>query len=392
MPLGRRTDHRYRRHRFNSSVVLALAGALSICAGIAIAAQIGAFYLHSSIAGGALVRQESKAIAAAAGNTTACRATGGGQGGQGAAAQGDTAQGDTAQGAAEPDGLLEAPVLGLVAPVLQGTGDSVLSDAVGHNPASAWPGQSGTSVLSAHDVTWFSHIGQLRAGNEIRYVTPCRTYTFTVTSHVIVSDDSPVYSTGAARLVLDTCYPLDALYITSSRYLVYASLVSSSPTHPTADVPVSWPTPAVPAPAPLAAQGLGLTTNDTPLGTFRLEGSASTAWAQSSAPLRFEAAALAAYFGIERSAGQEKADWWRDLAPSVPIAAAGPLWGGQITTYISALEVTLRATGTRPVAAALAATVTITGPDGPADYDLTVGETVSGGKLYVTRVRVIPAG
>jgi sortase A len=378
MPLGRHGDHRYRHHRFNSSVVLALAGVLSICAGIAIAAQIGAFYLHSSIAGGALVRQESKAIAAAVGNAAACQAAPGG--------------GDGGQGAAEPEGLLEAPILGLVAPVLQGTGDSVLSDAVGHNPSSVWPGQAGTSVLSAHDVTWFSHIGQLRAGNEIRYVTPCRTYTFTVTSHVIVSDDSPVYSTGAARLVLDTCYPLDALWITSSRYLVYATLVSSSPTHPSAEVPGSWPAPTVPAPAPLAAQGLGLATNDAPLGTFHLDGSPSSAWAQSSAPFRFEAAALAAYFGIARSAAQEKPAWWRDLAPSVPASAAGPLWDGQITAYVSALEVTLRAVGTQPVAATLAATVTVTGPDGSASYDLTVGETVSGGELLVTRVRAAPAG
>ena len=106
----------------------------------------------------------------------------------------------------------------------------------------------------------------------------------------------------------------------------------------------------------------------------------------------FETAALAAYFGIVRSAAQEQPAWWRDLAPSVPAEAAGPLWDGQISAYGSALEVTLRAIGTRPVAATLAATVTIGGPDGTASYDLTVRETVSGGKLYVTQVRISPAG
>ena len=154
-----------------------------------------------------------------------------------------------APGGQGPYGLLEVPALGMVAPVLQGTDDSVLSDAVGHDPASVWPGQAGTSVLSAHDVTWFSRIGKLKPGNEIRYVTPCRTYTYRVTSHAIVAAGSLVYGSKTARLVLDTCYPLDALFITSTRYLVYADLISSAPTHAMAARPGRWPPPAVPAPA-----------------------------------------------------------------------------------------------------------------------------------------------
>ena len=213
--------------------------------------------------------------------------------------------GDTSDaGGKGPNGLIEAPTLGLVAPVLQGTSDSVLSDAVGHDPASVWPGQQDTSVLSAHDVTWFSRLDELKLGNKVRYVTPCWTYTYKVTSHVVVAAGSPVYDTGTARLVLETCYPLDALYITSSRYLVYASLISSTLTHAKAAVPGTWPVPAVTAPARRAAQGLGLTQNPAPLGTLRLTGSPSRAWTQSSAPLQFEAAALAEYFGAARSASQ----------------------------------------------------------------------------------------
>jgi sortase A len=322
------------------------------------------------------VDQERKAIAAVSGNAAACQLP------PGQASD---------VGGKEPNGLFEASALGLVAPVLQGTGDSVLSDAVGHDPASVWPGQQGTSVLSAHDVTWFSRIAQLRTGEEVRYVTPCWTYTYAVTSHAVVAAGSPVYNTGAARLVLDTCYPLDALYITSSRYLVYASLVGSSPTHATAAVPGSWPIPAVPAPAQLAAQGLGLTQNPTPLGTLRLTGPPSRAWAQSSAPLQFEAAALAAYFGVTRSAAQEKRAWWADLAPSVPVSAVGGLWGGRISAYDSPLLITLRASGTKAAAATLAATVTVAGPDGTASDDLMVSEAVSHGKLLVTQVGMTPA-
>jgi sortase A len=373
---GHHAKQRRRRYRPNGRVVLAGASMLSICAGIAFATQIGAFLIHSSAAGRTLVGQERKAIAAASGNAAACRPPPGHA---------------SNAGGKEPNGLLLAPALGLVAPVLQGTGDAVLSDAVGHDPASVWPGQQGTSVLSAHDVTWFSRIAQLRPGNVVRYVTPCRTYTYKVTSHAVVTAGSPVYNTGTARLVLDTCYPLDALYITSSRYLVYASMVGSSPTHATAAVPGSWPVPAVPAPARLAAQGLGLATNPAPLGTLHLTGSPSRAWIQSSAPLQFEAAALAEYFGIARSAAQEERAWWADLAPSVPVSASGALRGGQVSAYDSQLMITLRATGTKAVGATLAATVTVTGPDGTGSYDLAVSETVSRGKLLVTQVRITPA-
>jgi sortase A len=371
-PVGRHS----RRRRPSARLVLAGASVLSIGAGAALLVHIGAFFVHSSVAGGALVGRERKAIATAPGKTAACEAT----------------RGDATADGGNPDGLLEAPALGLVAPVLQGTGDTVLGEAVGHDPASVWPGQLGTSVLSAHDVTWFSRIAQLKPGSQVRYVTPCWTYDYKVTSHAVVTAGSPVYNTGAARLVLDTCYPLDALYITSTRYLVYASLVGTSPTHATAAVPGSWPPPAVPAPAQLAAQGLSLAKNPTPLGTLRLTGSPSRAWKQSSAPFQFEAAALAEYFGLARTTAQEESAWWADLAPSVPVSSAGALWGGQVSVYGSPLMITLRADGTKAAAATLAATVTVTWPAGTGSYDLAVTETVRHDRLLVTQVQLTSAG
>jgi sortase A len=368
---------RHRRRRWpGARLVLAGVSVLSIGAGAVLAVHIGAFLVHSSAAGGALVGRERQAIAAASGQAAACEAT----------------RGDVTAGGGNPDGLLEAPTLGLVAPVLQGTGDAVLSVAVGHDPASVWPGQPGMSVLSAHDVTWFSRIARLKPGDEVRYVTPCWTYIYTVTSHTVVTAGSPVYNTHAARLVLDTCYPLDALYITSTRYLVYASLVGSSPTHATPAVPGSWPVPAVLAPAQLAAQGLSLAQNDAPLGTLRLTGSPSLAWRQSSAPFQFEAAALAEYFGLARSAAQEESAWWADLAPSVPVSWAGALWGGQLSVYDSRLMITLSVSGTTADAATFGSTVTVTGPAGTGSYNLAVTEKVHQGRLLVTRVRVTPAG
>ena len=381
-----RFDGRALRFRPSAHVVLAGAGVLAIGAGIGIVAQIGAFYFHSSTAGRDLVGQERRAIARTAVSSLVC------QGPLGAAGGGVRRSPAGGSGRQRPHGLLEVPALGMVAPVLQGTGDSVLSDAVGHDPASAWPGQTGTSVLSAHDVTWFSRISKLKSGNEIRYVTPCRTYTYAVTSHAVVAAGSLVYSGKTARLVLETCWPLDALFITSTRYLVYANLTSAAPTHAMAARPGNWPPPAVPAPARLAAQGLDLKHNPAPLGTLHLTGSPSRAWRQSSAPLRFEAAALTEYFGLIRSAAQEKRTWWADLTPSVPASAAGPLWGVRLKSYDSKLFITLHATGTRPVSASLAATVTVAGPGGTGRYKLRVHEAVRVGKLHVTQVRLVPAG
>lgn len=384
-----RFHRRARRLRPSAHVVLAGSGILAIGAGIALVAQIGAFYFHSSTAGRDLVRQERRAIAKTAVSSLVCQWPLGAAGGP---VRGAPAYGSGGQEPHGPHGLLEVPALGMVAPVLQGTGDSVLSDAVGHDPASVWPGQAGTSVLSAHDVTWFSRIGKLKPGNEIRYVTPCRTYTYTVASHVIVAAGSLVYSGKAARLVLDTCWPLDALFITSTRYLVYADLTTSAPTHVMAARPGRWPAPAVPAPARLAAQGLDLKHNPAPLGTLRLTGSPARAWRQSSAPMQFEAAALTEYFGLLRSAAQEKRSWWADLAPSVSTRVAGALWGGRVKSYDAKLLIALHATGTRPVKATLTAMVTVTGPGGTGSYKLTVTETVRAGKLLVTRMRLMSTG
>ncbi|MGA2531304.1 MAG: hypothetical protein ABSG36_19375, partial [Acidimicrobiales bacterium] len=52
--------------------------------------------------------------------------------------------------------IISVPTLGLQAPVLQGLSDAVLSDAVGHDASSVWPGSKGISVLLAHDVSYFS--------------------------------------------------------------------------------------------------------------------------------------------------------------------------------------------------------------------------------------------
>jgi hypothetical protein len=144
----------------------------------------------------------------------------------------------------------------------------------------------------------------------------------------------------------------------------------------------------VPAPAPLVAQGLDLDHNDAPLGALTITGSPSANWRQSSAPLTVERVALEAYFGVIRSAEQGQRSWWADLAPAVPVSAAAPLWGGELSGYDSALDITLRVDGGDPAGATLTAVV-VAGPAGR--YDITVRETISAGILLVTGLRMRPA-
>jgi sortase A len=366
---------RERRGRRVVPLVLVAVSIACIGAGLLLAGHIAWFVRSSSVHGAALVQRERRAISVSGPAAPTCQSLG---------------QYGAAAASGEPQGLLEIPVLGLTAPVLQGTGDPVLAEAVGHVPASAWPGQPGTSVLSAHDVTWFSGIGQLRPGDKLRYVMPCRTFTYRVMSHRVVAAGSPVYNTATARIVLDTCYPLNALYLTGSRYLVYADLIETSPTS-AIPAPAASPSPLiVPAPKALVAEGLGLEQNEAPLGVLSFAGSPSSTWRQSSTPLQAEASVLTAYFGIVRSAEQANPGWWADLAPSLRESAAAGLWGGQITGYDTSLDITLRVRGTRVLGATLSAGVSTAGSRQPGTYSLAVTETVSGHELLVSSFTMHP--
>jgi sortase A len=221
---------------------------------------------------------------------------------------------------------------------------------------------------------------------------PCRTFTYRIMSHRVVAAGSPIDNTTTASIVLDTCYPLDALYLSESRYLVYADLIKTSPTSPI-PAPHASPSPlTVPAPQALIAEGLGLEQNEAPLGRLTFSGSPSSGWRQTSAPLQTETSVLTAYFGLVRSAEQANRNWWADLAPSVPGSYAAGIWGGQITGYDTPLDITLRVQGSRVLGATLTAEVASAGSRQPGTYHLAVTETVSGDELLVSGFTMHPVG
>ena len=287
-------------------------------------------------------------------------------------------------------GALSIPTLGVKAPVESGTSDAVLNVAVGHFDGSAWPGQPGTAVLLAHDVSYFAQVARLQPGDHIYYQSGCDTDTYTVIGHQVVKDGAPVPPLNGSALVLDTCWPTDALWYTPDRYLVEAveSQVSvGAPPAAAAPQPhfaTAFTSPAAPA---LAATGLTLEDNEEPMGTMTISGSPSAEWSQSPAPLALEAAALADYFGGYHSAAAGNQAWWQSVAPGVPMPA--PLAGARpVLSDASPLDVTITADGTQPTAIALSTVLPLEGGSAPGTYAVDVTEAVHGTTVVITNWEV----
>jgi sortase A len=367
-----------------------VAGVACILAGLLLATNIYGFYRHSDTVGATLVHEQERSAARiqAAGRCTASfPSSPAGTPSTGSLPLPDTSGATTstpASGQPTVYALLKVTKIGLVAPVVQGTDDSELSVAVGHLDASSWPGTTGTSVLAAHDVTWFSQIDQLEPGDEVSVVTACQTFVYTVDSHEVVQTGTIIDQTSAPQLVLTTCYPTNALFLTNQRYVLFASLSrildSGSPTGTTA----SSPAPVVPAPPALVAQGLDLEHNPAPLGSLVLTGSPSPMWSQSTAPLDDEAAVLSLYFAALRSATEDQPAWWADVAPGVPFTQASPLVGGTVTFNASVFDPSLDVVGSTLVGASLSTRPQLAGGAQPGDYQINLQATVVSGQLVVT--------
>jgi LPXTG-site transpeptidase (sortase) family protein len=287
-------------------------------------------------------------------------------------------------------GVLQIPTLGVTAPVESGTSNQVLAVAVGHFDATPWPGQAGTAALLAHDVSYFARIDQLVPGDRIVYRSGCVSETFTVTGHQIVQDGAPVPALAGTTLVLDTCWPTDALWYTPNRYLVEAveSGISVGG-HPTSGAtaaggqsafPIDFSTPAPPA---LQATGLALTDNEEPMGTLTFAGDPSPQWTQSPAPLALQTAALADFFGGYHAAAADQQQWWAAIAPGVPMPAA--LVGATPTlSDASPLNVTITANGDQPTQVLLSTVVPLTGGTAPGTYYVQVAMAVHGTTVVIT--------
>jgi len=221
------------------------------------------------------------------------------------------------------EGVLVIPSIGVTAPVVAGVSDASLAEAVGHDSASPWPGDLGESVLLAHDVSYFTHLDQLRPGATVIWASGCTRWTFEETGRQI---DVPGTLLPAPRsghgLALVTCWPTDALWWTDQRLVVETRLVSRT----TLAAPVrsrsATPSVALVVPAPKALRSRGLSLDDNPvvLGTLTLTGDPSPAFRVGPAPLEAARAGLEAYIAARLTVGAGDRAWWSHLAlPGVPL-------------------------------------------------------------------------
>jgi sortase A len=285
-----------------------------------------------------------------------------------------------------PAGLLTIPAIGLQkAPVVQGTDGPQLNVAIGHVNTSVWPGQPGTSVLSAHDVTWFSHTPSLNPGDLIQYETPCNIYTFKVTSHKIVSSQSSVVNTSSPSLVLDTCWPINALYLTSTRYLTFSTFVSQVPTY----APITTKLNAanslnLPAgPQLSAAAKFTFPYLPFPLGVLSFAGSPSPSWEQSNSPINAEVPVIEEFYDGIYAAQHNNPAWFSQVAPSVPFKDTTVIQNSRSLVYEGDVNPTLVVKSTNLVGFTIAGYLLVSGGIAPGKYSYTVSGTVTANTPYI---------
>jgi sortase A len=347
---------------------ITLLGVLLVWAAIGFTAYAVSWQHHSDDAKAALIKAQDAAMAKIAAQThgAACLVSG--------------------QQTGQLSGLLKIPALNLTAPVEEGTGDQELNVAVGHDPQSVWPGVNGAAVFLAHDVSYFVHLNLLKPGDVITYQTACNTVKFVVSEQQVVQAGSTVSNTANPSLVLDTCYPPNALFFTPERLLIRATEVSAATKgtnlHPGSEIvqAVKSVNYTSTAPAPLVAQGLTLDQNEAPMGTMQLV-NASIGFAQSPGPLSLEAAALESYFGGLHSGAQRQTAWWAALAPGVAMPAQ--LLGATVTGHDAPLNVEIDSTGGAPTQVILRTEVTLSGGSAPGEYTETVILPVHGAQVTI---------
>jgi LPXTG-site transpeptidase (sortase) family protein len=123
-----------------------------------------------------------------------------------------------------------APVARIVIPgidldeiVLEGVDDDALNAGPGHLVGSAYPGDRGNSVISAHRDRHFSRLGDLSVGDTIRTESGRLAVSWVIVSKRIVRRDQPaLFATREATLTLTTCWPIRYLGTAPDRLILTA--------------------------------------------------------------------------------------------------------------------------------------------------------------------------
>ena len=125
-------------------------------------------------------------------------------------------------------GRVDIPRLKLSAAVAEGDDNATLGRAVGHLPDTPLPWfRRGNVGLAAHRDGLFRALKDIRAGDEVKVVTPRGEYSYRVSKTLIVDPDDVwvLAPTQTPSVTLITCYPFSFVGHAPQRFIVRAELV-----------------------------------------------------------------------------------------------------------------------------------------------------------------------
>jgi sortase A len=126
-----------------------------------------------------------------------------------------------------PVAHLYIPRLGLDEIVLEGVDDDALNGGPGHLPGSAFPGEKGNAIISAHRDRHFARLGEIRLGDTVATEAGTRRDKWVVISKRVLDEDAPaLFHTNDATLTLTTCWPIRYLGPAPERLIVTAKRIS----------------------------------------------------------------------------------------------------------------------------------------------------------------------
>jgi LPXTG-site transpeptidase (sortase) family protein len=125
-----------------------------------------------------------------------------------------------------PVARLLIPRLGLDEIVLEGVDGNSLNAGPGHLPGSAFPGEKGNSVISAHRDRHFARLGAIQVGDTILTESGAHDDRWVVISKRVIDSDAPaLFHSRDATLTLTTCWPIRYLGTAPERLIVTAKPV-----------------------------------------------------------------------------------------------------------------------------------------------------------------------
>ena len=139
------------------------------------------------------------------------------------------------------------PAIDLDEIVLQGVDDDALNAGPGHLPRSAFPGERGNSVISAHRDRHFNRLDQVNVGDTIRTESGRHAVSWIVVSKRVVHRDQPaLFNTKDATLTLTTCWPIRYLGSAPDRLILTAKPLTGAETEARVARAPGLPSPGTP--------------------------------------------------------------------------------------------------------------------------------------------------